>query len=78
MEYLKKGFEYNTVFDGVTLILEATPQDANEDEKKEKQFCIVMIRQASVKGFKNFRKVVTVQKLKEILGLKKKERIIWQ
>ena len=77
MEYLKKGFEYNTVFDGVTLIIEATPKDANEEEKKEKQFCVVMIRQSGIKGFKNFRKVLTVQELKEILGFKKKEKILW-
>lgn len=77
MEILKKGFEYNTVFDGVTLILEATPKDANADEQKVKQFCVVIIRQSGIKGFKNFRKVLSVQELKELLGFKKKEKIQW-
>lgn len=76
MREIIKGNEYK-IREDLLIKIEATPRDANEEEKPNKQYCIVLFKELYGDHYKVYHKVLTIPELKELMGFKKKEVISW-
>lgn len=76
--YLSKNKELQTKVEGMTIIVQATPNDANDDEKTNKRFCICLVKEIRSDKYKVYHSVISIKELKKLLGISAKEQILWE
>lgn len=76
--YLRKKKELSTEQEGLFITVLSTPNDANEDEKTNKRFCICLMKEIYTDHYKVYHKVIGIKELKKLLGISNKDRIMWE
>lgn len=76
--YLRKKEELKTEHEGLFITVLSTPNDANEDERTNKRFCICLVKEIWSDHYKVYHKVISIRELKKLLGISNKEQIIWE
>lgn len=76
--YLTKNQELETKVEGLFVTVQSTPNDANEDEKTNKRFCICLMKELKPDHYKVYHAVVPIKELKKLLGISAKEQILWE